>query len=88
MSQKLPIGEFGWWHRVELSENTGSIVEVDLEYPAALHDDHVDLPLAPEKLMVSKGMLSPWSQQRFDTLGKQVAINAKLVPHLGARQSF
>ena len=37
-------------------------MEVDLEYPASLHEVHNDYPLAGEKLRVSKDMLSPYSK--------------------------
>ena len=32
--------------------NVGYFVEVDLKYPPHLHDSHICLPLAPEKLCV------------------------------------
>lgn len=37
-------------------------MEVDLEYPASLHEVHNYYPLAGEKLRVSKDMLSPYSK--------------------------
>ena len=37
-------------------------MEVDLEYPASLHEVHNDYPLTGEKLRVSKDMLSPYSK--------------------------
>ena len=30
------------------------ILEVDLEYPKELHDDHNEYPLAPERIIVGK----------------------------------
>ena len=41
-------------------ENKGLILEVDLEYPKELHDLHNDYPVGPEKVKVSKGMLSEY----------------------------
>ena len=32
------------------TDRKGCVLEVDLEYPSHLHDDHNDYPLAPEKL--------------------------------------
>ena len=57
----LPVGEFEWIN-VPLEEilNTsdnaeyGYYVEVDIEYPEHLHDEHNDYPLAAEKIKVQK----------------------------------
>ena len=62
MSKPLPVGEFEWmseeelgdWERFVEEEGVGCILEVDLEYPAELHDFHNDFPLAPEKLTLGK----------------------------------
>nr|XP_042912889.1 uncharacterized protein LOC122272919 [Parasteatoda tepidariorum] len=54
MSQYLPLKDFQWIDPATevLStppySSTGYILEVDLEYPSDLHDNHSDLPLAPE----------------------------------------
>ena len=58
MSQILPEKEFDWMTEQQLENfdvnsipddaDTGYILEVDLEYPAAIHDIHSDLPVAPE----------------------------------------
>ena len=37
-------------------------LEVDLEYPKELHDEHGDYPLAPEIMKVSKEMVSDYSK--------------------------
>ena len=60
MSQSLPTGEFDWLTEQEIAElditnvaddnEEGYILEVDLHYPAELHDLHNDYPLAPEKM--------------------------------------
>ena len=62
MSKPLPVGGFEWmseaelknWERFVEEEGIGCILEVDLEYPAELHDFHNDFPLAPEKLTLGK----------------------------------
>ena len=62
MSKPLPVGKFDWmgeadlknWERFVDEEGVGCILEVDLEYPAELHDFHNDFPLAPEKLTLGK----------------------------------
>jgi hypothetical protein len=38
---------------------TGYILEVDLEYPVSLHDEHSDYPLAPENKTITDKTLSP-----------------------------
>ncbi len=56
MSKPLPYKNFSWMGEEELScwEENPCILEVDLEYPKELHDDHNEYPLAPEKLIIEK----------------------------------
>ena len=70
MQQMLPLDSYTWNDTITLVEvlNTsddsefGFFVEVDLEYPAKLHDLHNDLPLAPEKLFIQQSWLSPFAK--------------------------
>ena len=72
MKQRLPIGNFKWdeptsWNTEKVmglsdDSETGFIFEVDLLYSSHLHDDHNDLPLAPEQVSVGIEMLSPFSK--------------------------
>ncbi|XP_015914701.2 uncharacterized protein [Parasteatoda tepidariorum] len=54
MSQPLPLQDFKWVEPptdvLSISDDgpLGFIFEVDLDYPKDLHDQHSDLPLAPE----------------------------------------
>ena len=41
------------------------ILEVDLEYPTALHDKHNDYPLAPELMNVKADSLSPYQIELY-----------------------
>ena len=79
MSQPLPVDSFAWLTEDEfdgldisnVSEDSdiGYILEVDLEYPAELHDLHSDFPLCPENLKVTDDMLSPYCQKLKEDLG-------------------
>ncbi|XP_065642809.1 uncharacterized protein LOC136074419 [Hydra vulgaris] len=56
MSKPLPTHGFKWMDENEI-ENWKSItciLEVDLDYPEHLHDEHNDYPLAPERLNIDK----------------------------------
>ena len=57
MCKKMPTHGFKWMNKKELAnwrKVGGCILEVDLEYPTALHDLHNDYPLAPERMEVNK----------------------------------
>jgi len=96
MMQPLPVGDFRWLRDDEIpaiqqtiggiasDAKTGYILEVDLEYPAHLHNDHNDFPLAPEKLEVTYDMLSKYCQS-FDT--KHVK-SQKLIPNLNNKKRY
>ena len=72
MLQYLPTGSFRWLTEKEINKidlakykedsKKGVILEVDLKYPQELHDLHNDYPLAPEKMKVTKEMLSPYCE--------------------------
>ena len=61
MSEPLPVNGFKWIPACELShweiitdeDGIGCILEVDLEYPEDLHDNHNEYPLAPEPLKIN-----------------------------------
>ena len=64
MSQKLPYKNFRWVNEkklidlnplhIDADDDTGYILQVDLEYPKELHESHNDYPLAPEALTINK----------------------------------
>lgn len=57
MASTLPVSDFQWEENfdieklnlIEDNSEWGYILEVDLHYPINLHDEHKDLPLAPER---------------------------------------
>ena len=72
MSQYLPTGGFRWLTEKEINSidlakykedsKKGLILEVDVEYPQELHDIDNDCALAPEKMKVTKEMLSSYCE--------------------------
>ena len=84
MSQPMPTGGFQWIDYTDQILETpadadhGFILEVDLEYPASLHQQHNDYPLAPEKLTITKDQMSPYQQKLIDELGVSMSCE-KLV---------
>ena len=60
------------------------ILCVDIDYPEYLHDDHNCYPLAPEKLVVNKDILSPFVRVNFPDCQDSVE---KLVPNLMVKKN-
>ena len=67
MSQKLPVRNFKWIEKDDISkfdeefikeydENSdkGYILEIDVEYPKNIHKLHSDLPFLPERMKIRK----------------------------------
>ena len=71
-SEPLPVGNFKFLNTDEITTfdlmsvpedaPTGYIIDCDLDYPSHLHDAHSDYLLAPEHLVVSPEMLSPFAR--------------------------
>ena len=98
MIQPLPIGDFKWMTEAEITNldvmevndeaETGYFLEVDLEYPTELHKLHNDYPLAPEKMLITPEMLSPYQCQLKEELGYKPAKVEKLVPNLWNKKKY
>ena len=98
MSRSLPVGDFKWMTDPELKEfdplkidngHRGFIVECDLDYPEILHDEHNDLPLAPEKVAVQPGAWSQYTKSVAIESGMKLKTGGeKLIPHLGPRRHY
>ena len=98
MSHPLLYGGFKWLSREEISNfcldlisedsPVGYILEADLEYPSELHNLHNDYPLAPEKLKISRDMLSKYCLDIADKYGIKVGVVNKLVPNLGNKSKY
>ncbi|KAK3105879.1 hypothetical protein FSP39_007710 [Pinctada imbricata] len=98
MSQPLPTHDFDWLNEEEIAtldatslpptEDTGYILEVDLEYPKHLHDLHNDYPLAPKALEIRREMLSPYQTELLKDLGMKATKCSKLIPNLHDKQNY
>ena len=98
MSQYLPTGNFKWMTDKEISKidlgkykadgKKGLIREVDLEYPQELHDMHNDYPIAPEKVKVSKNMLSTYCKKIVEKYNISIGLVSKLIPTLRDKKEY
>ena len=98
MSQYLPTGNFKWMTDKEISKidlgkykadgKKGLILEVDLEYPQELHDIHNDYPVAPEKVKVSKNMLSDYCKKIAEKYNISIGLVSKLIPTLRDKKEY
>ena len=98
MSQYLPTGGFRWVTEKEINNidlakykedsKKGLILEVDFEYPQALHDLHNDYPLAPEKIKVSKDMLSSYCESIREKYNISIGQVHKLIPTLNNKEKY
>jgi len=64
--------------------DTGYIFEVDLSYPDEIHDAHNDYPLAPESVLITKDMLSPFCE----SFGPKHVDCRKLIPNLNNKVKY
>ena len=66
----------------------GLILEVDLEYPQELHDIHNDYPVCPEKVKVSKNMLSTYCKKIVGKHNISIGLVSKLIPTLRDKKEY
>ena len=98
MSQYLPTGGFRWItekdvNKIDLAKNKedskrGLILEVDLEYPLELHKLRNDYSLAPEKIKVTKEMLSLYCESIREKFNITIGQVHKLIPTLGSKGKY
>ncbi|KAL9953136.1 hypothetical protein ACROYT_G040499 [Oculina patagonica] len=67
---------------------TGWILEVDLEYPAELHEEHNSYPLAPEKKKINKDLFSPYQKELIKNLDLGPPDSEKLVLTLEDKTNY
>ncbi|KAL9968200.1 hypothetical protein ACROYT_G026547 [Oculina patagonica] len=97
MSKPLPKSGFRWKRvmptekeimRKNEFEKTGWILEVDLEYPAELHEEHNSYPLAPEKKKINKDLFSPYQKKLIKDLDLDPPDCEKLVLTLEDKTNY
>ena len=100
--QMLPVSDFKFlsdsetrnFNVMSVSDDSrhGYVLEVDLAYPAELHDAHNDYPLAPEHLSVRRDMLSPFQIELIAKLGMKPPNGSdrakKLIPNLYDKKNY
>ena len=100
MLQKLPIRSFKWCENKDIDSliaifgpngtepDMGCFVKCDIEYPAELHDLHNDYPLAPERMLVTNDILSPYARSLQEKLDIGDDTVPKLVPNLTSKTNY
>ena len=98
MSQYLPTGNLKWMTDKEISKidlgmykadgKKGLILEVNLEYPQELHDIHNDYQVTPEKVKVSKNMLSTYCKKIAEKYNISIGLVSKLIPTLRDKKEY
>ena len=98
MSQYLPTSGFRWLtekqiNKIDLAKykedsKKGVISEVDLEYPQESYDLHNDYPLAPERIKVTKEMLSPYCESIREKFNIRIGQVHKLILTLNNKERY
>ena len=98
MQDYLPYGGFRWMVGEEMTEeqimkiapdaDEGCFVECTLDYPEALHDLHVDYPLAPVKTKITYDMLSPYARFLCDQHKLKYTLKTEKLLTTFQRRSF
>lgn len=100
MSQKLPVGEFGWVTELTMSDilnyddssPIGFFVEVDARFPEHLHNHFSDFPPMPEKITITPEITSYITRKaKKQQIGARAAenySNVKLAPNLFDKTNY
>ena len=79
---KIDLGKY------KTNGKKGLILEVHLEYPRELHDLHNDYCLAPEKMKVTKNMLSRYCKMIADKCKISIGQVSKLISTLKSKEKY
>ena len=74
--------------KMKPNSKKGWILEVDLEYPAHLHDAHNDYPLAPEKKEINPEQMSEYQRRLMADLDLAMPDTEKLVLTLEDKEKY
>ena len=97
MSKPLRKRDFKWKRAMPTEEEimkkkenakNGWILEVDLEYPAELHEQHNSYPLAPEKKIVKKEFMSDYQKRLMEDLDLKPPDSEKLLLTLEDKSNY
>ena len=97
MSLPLPNKNFHWKRvmpteeqimKMKWNAKKGWILEVDLEYPAHLHDAHNDYPLAPEKKKIKPRQMSDFQRRLMADLDLTTPETEKLLLTLEDKEKY
>ena len=97
MSKALPKRDFKWKRVMPNEEEimkkkenakNGWILEMDLEYPAELHEQHNSYPLAPEKKVVKKECMSYYQKRLMKDLDLKPPDSEKLLLTLDDKSNY
>ena len=96
-SLPLPMKGFHWKRvmpteeqimKMKWNSKKGWILEVDLEYPEALHDIHNDCPLAPEKKAIRIDQMCEYQKRMMNGLQIDMPNTEKLVLTLEGKEKY
>ena len=98
LSMPLPISDFTFPNEDEIEQldilsvprdgDTSYFLEVDLGYPEHLHDLHNSMPLAPENIVITRGMLSDVTVEMGEKFGSKFPPTKKLCLNLNDKMKY
>ena len=63
-------------------------MEVDLDYPENLHEEHSDYLMVPERIKIKTERLSPYSLENAHKLDIKTGNINKIVPNLMPKNNY
>ena len=95
MTQNLPYGGFKWIEssefiidNVRVDSEVGHILEVDLEYPRGVHNEHNEYPLCCEHTLINNEDLSPYAREIAEKHNLGKPTTSKLVSNLNNKTKY